>query len=357
MKQLKKILSLMMVVAMLSTMLTACGSKEASAPAADSAPAASAETEAKTEEMPKYHFKFSLTHSNTDPIVPYVQQMIDEVEERTNGNITFELHPNGELGAINDVNEMIAQGAEIINYTGSDAFNATVPDLAILTSQYCLSNPSQMKAITDSDWYKGQIETLAAEGNVRMLSYNWFTGYRHFISTKPIETIDDMSGLQMRVADAASLIAFAKALGCAPVVTNWNETYSALSQGLVDCCECPLSSLWASSIHEVTDYLTLTGHLVSIGGMCMNEEIFASMPEEYQQIMLEACWNAGEAFGQHSLGIEEEFLGKFEEAGVTIKHLTDEELQGFIDKASAMYKDPALGFSEGLFEQIQEIIK
>lgn len=308
------------------------------------------------EELPTYSFKFSITQSNTDPIAIFAQQMIDEIEEKTEGRVSIVLHPNGELGAINDVNEMIAMGAELINYTGCDAFTATVPDLAILNCQFCLSDPEQMKLVKESDWYKDQIETLATQGNVRLLSYNWFTGYRHFVSNFPINSVEDLNGKQMRVADAAALIAFSKALGCSPVVTNWNETYTALSQGMVDCAEAPLSTLYASSLQEVTQYLTLTGHLVSCGGICMNEQIFAGMPEEYQKIFLEASWNAGEAFMQDSLNLEEQYIGKFEEAGLTITRIEGETKQAFIDKASIMYDDPTLGFTPGLFDQIQAII-
>lgn len=354
MKKTAKLMSLLLALAMVFA-LCACGNS--TAPAQETKADTSGSDAAPADDMPYYNFKFSVTQAATDPIAVYAQQMIDEIQEKTNGHITIELHPNGELGAINDVNELIAQGAEIINYTGADAFNATVPDLAILNCQFCLSDPSQMKPISESDWYKDQVETLASNGNVRLLTYNWFTGYRHFVSNFPINSVDDMSGKQMRVADAAALIAFSKALGCAPVVTNWNETYTALSQGMVDCAEAPLSTLYSSSLQEVTKYLTLTGHLVSCGGICMNEQIFQSMPEEYQQIMLEAAWNAGEAFGENSLTLEDEYIGKFEDAGIEIKRLDEETRQGFADKASSMYSDPSLGFSEGLFDRIQEIIK
>ena len=73
--------------------------------------------------------------------------------------------------------------------------------------------------------------------------------------------------------------------------------------------------------------------------------------------MLEAAWNAGEAFGENSLTLEDEYIGKFEDAGIEIKRLDEETRQGFVDKASSMYSDPSLGFSEGLFDRIQEIIK
>ena len=101
---------------------------------------------------------------------------MDEVTEKTNGAVTFEFHPNGELGTINDVCEQISRGASIIAYAGPDAFMATAPDLAILNSQYCLTDASQIDLINDSDWFKGQVDNLAANGNARILSWNYFTG-------------------------------------------------------------------------------------------------------------------------------------------------------------------------------------
>lgn len=347
----KKILALTLALCMVFT-LCACGQNEA--PATDAAPAAQ---ENPTENAtPTYSFKFAVTAAPTDPQSKFAQQMIDEIVEKTNGDVAIELHTSGELGSINDVNEMIAQGAAMINYTGADAFNAIVPDLGILNCQFCLSNPDQMTKVMTSDWYKEQIETLAAEGDTRLLTNNWFTGYRHFATKFPVSSADDFKGKNMRVADAAALIAFAKAIGCAPVVTAWNETYTGLSNGMLDCAECPLNSLWASSIQEVTDNIVLTGHLVSCGGICMNEDIFKSMPEEYQEIFINAAYAAGEAYKEDSLKSQEECLKLFEDAGKTIITLSDEEQAAFKANAATMYKDPSLGFTDGLYDMIQEII-
>ena len=88
----------------------------------------------------------------------------------------------------------------------------------------------------------------------------------------------------------------------------------------------------------------------------MNEELFKSMPEEYQEIFLNAAYAAGEAFKEDSLNAQGEALKLFEDAGKTIVTLSDEEQAAFKAKAANMYKDPALGFPEGLYEMIQEII-
>ncbi len=307
----------------------------------------------KKEEKKTYNFKVSITQAPTDPLAVYTQQWMDEVTEKTDGAITFEFHPNGELGTINDVCEQISRGASIIAYAGPDAFSAAAPDLAILNSQYCLTSADQIDAINESDWFKEQADLLAKEGNTRILSWNFFTGYRHILSKTPIETPDDLNGVQIRVADSPAAIAFVKTLGCSPVVTNWNEVYSSLSTNIVTACEAPLATLYSSSLQEVAQYCTLTNHLVSTGMMVIPEDIFSSMPEEYQQILLDAVYRAGADFTAYSLSSEAEYRQKMEAAGVTF---IEPDVNAFAQKVAAMYTSGDLSFSEGLYEEIQKII-
>lgn len=353
----KKIIALVMTLCMLLA-LCACGS---TAPKSDPAPAtqstAQAEPEKKEEPAPKFEFKMSIAQGATDPTATYSQQFIDEVSEKTNGNVTIELHVGGELGSINEVNELIAQGAAMINYTGSDGFTATNPELAILNSQYCLSDPDQMDKLMASDWYKGQIEQLAEKGNVRLLTLNWFTGFRHFATKFSVETLADFSGKNMRVADSAAAIAFAKAIGTSPVVTTKNEVYTGMSNGMLDCFENPLNGILSGSYNEVADYVVLTKHLVSCGGICMNEQIFQSMPEAYQQAILEAAVNAGLSYKEYSLSSEAAARAALEEKGMTIVEFSPEAMEEFKTAASAMYEDSSLGFSKDLYDTIQAIIK
>ncbi len=309
------------------------------------------------DDAPTFEFKFSISQGATDPTATFAQQMIDEIYEKTGGHVIMELHVGGELGSISEVNELIASGAYMLNYTGSDGFVGVVPELAILNSQYCLSDPDQMLVLMDSDWYAEQVETLARDGNVRLLTLNWFTGFRHFATKFPVETLADFAGKNMRVADSAAAIAFAKAIGTSPVVTSKNEVYTGMSNGMLDCFENPLNGIFAGSYFEVADYVVLTKHLVSCGGICMNEEIFQSMPEEYQTAILEAAYNAGLAYQEYSLNSEEEARAKLEDAGMTVIEFSPEAMEEFRTAASAMYQDPSLGFSQELYDEIQSIIR
>ena len=154
----KKFFALLLALAMILA-LSACGEKQQE-------PSNEGDEQDNTPAQ-TFNFKVSITQASTDPLATYTQQWMDEVTEKTNGAVTFEFHPNGELGTINDVCEQISRGASIIAYAGPDAFMATAPDLAILNSQYCLTDASQIDLINDSDWFKGQVDNLAANGNAR----------------------------------------------------------------------------------------------------------------------------------------------------------------------------------------------
>jgi len=299
-----------------------------------------------------YTFKVSITQSATDPLATYTKQWISEVETKTNGNVKFQFYPNGELGTINDVCEQVARGASIIAYAGPDAYPTIAPDMAILNSQYCLTNASQIDAVNASDWFKEQ-NALLAKGGVHCLGWNYFTGYRHILCKKPIKVVDDLKGVQLRVATQPAAV-FAESLGCNPVITNWNEVYSALSTNMINAAEAPLATLYSSSLQEVAKYCTLTNHLVSTGMMVMSQKLFDELPADYQKILGDAVYKAGSDFSAYSLKSEADYKSKLEAAGVTF---ITPDVASFAKKASAMYTSGKLPFSAGLYDKIQNIIK
>lgn len=298
-----------------------------------------------------YNFKVSITQSATDPLATFTKQWIAEVEEKTNGVVKLDFYPNGELGTIGDVCEQVARGASIIAYAGPDAYPTIAPDMAILNSQYCLTNASQIDAINASEWFAGQ-SALLEKGGVHCLGWNYFTGYRHILCKKPINKVEDLKGVQLRVATQPAAV-FAESLGCNPVITNWNEVYSALSTNMINAAEAPLATLYSSSLQEVATYCTLTNHLVSTGMMVMSSERFNELPAEYQKIISEAVYKAGTGFSAYSLSTEAEFKIKMEAAGVTF---ITPDVASFAKKASSMYTSGKLAYSDGLYNKIQNII-
>ncbi|WP_323038988.1 TRAP transporter substrate-binding protein DctP [Gemmobacter sp.] len=76
------------------------------------------------------------------------------------------------------------------------------------------------------------------------------------LCTKPVRTLDELKGMKVRVSHAVVNRLFTN-LGATPVQFPANETYEALSQGVVDCSQLSLPELTNMSLADVVKYVTV----------------------------------------------------------------------------------------------------
>ena len=83
------------------------------------------------------------------------------------------------------------------------------------------------------------------EQGARVIANNWLRAPRVMLSKEPINSIEDMKDLKMRVPEIETYLESAKALGAKPTQVPWGEVYIALTQGVVEACEGPLDSVYS----------------------------------------------------------------------------------------------------------------
>ena len=76
------------------------------------------------------------------------------------------------------------------------------------------------------------------------------------LCTKPIRTLDELRGMKIRVSHAVVSRLFTE-LGATPVSFPANESYEALSQGVVDCTQLSLPELTNMSLSDVVKFVTV----------------------------------------------------------------------------------------------------
>lgn len=232
------------------------------------------------------------TISGDETVAQCAQEMAKKVEERTNGGLVFENYPNGELGSDVDSLELCAQGANVIFFGTPDFLNTYVADLGILDGPFLFADASEFAKVDQSDWMAEMRQQLEAQG-IKNLGMSWLFGNRHltYTGSKGVTTPADLKGMKIRSASSATRVGMLEALGATVTQMSWNEVYSALNQGVCDGCEAPLSTLYNSKIYEVCKNITLDGHIRAIWSVNMSNDVFNSLPEEYQQILTEEIAN------------------------------------------------------------------
>jgi tripartite ATP-independent transporter DctP family solute receptor len=88
------------------------------------------------------------------------------------------------------------------------------------------------------------------------------SGYRNITtSNRPINSVEDLKGLKMRVPPSPVWVSLFTALGSSPTSITINELYSSLQTRIVDGQENPLTVIDAGKYYEVQKFCSITEHM------------------------------------------------------------------------------------------------
>lgn len=344
----------------MSMTLAACGGSQ---PAPETKAAETKAEETKAEEAKEeakagesMMFRVSMPEASTDNKALAIQEVVKNIEERTDGRVTFEVYYSGELGNFTDTIEGIALGGNIIDGTSGDAYAPYgCADMTALNLMGLYPDPESVMKFNESDLFKEMCAELEANSGIKMLCMNWAGAPREVISTKPINSVEDLKGTMIRVP-LPPYVAFFKRLGCSTVNMTMSEVYTGLQQGMLDAAEYPLGTIYTNSLQEVAKYVYLSSHTYAPTCWGMSSELFNKLSEEDQQIMLEEFAKGGEYFSNLNVENMQEYREKLEAEGVTFVEPSEAD-KAVMDKAAVEAVEDFPELSEGIIEKVKEAMK
>ena len=268
-------------------------------------------------------------------------------------DLTIELFPDSQLGNKTDIIDQMLLGEPVMTLADGAFFaDYGVPDMGIVFGPFLFDNWDQCWKLTESDWWAEQCAKLNDMG-IKMIAANWAYGARHTLTTKPVNTVDDLAGLQIRVPTNQIQTKGFEVLGATPVGMSLGDVYTALQQGTIDGGENPLSTLYGRKHHEVAKYLIMDGHVLNFTNWVCSSMWFDSLTPEQQEALIETGKEAGVYNNELQAQADEYYKGLMIDEGVTVVEPTEEVLQGFRDKAKAFYDlGSTFGWSDGLYDTV-----
>jgi len=288
------------------------------------------------------------------PNEPYHQGFLnwaERVKERTNGGLEIQVFHSAQLGVEEDIIEQIRQGVNVGQNTDSARLGNYVPGIAVMNGPYFVNSIEDVVKLSQLPTVQKWEQELATEYGIKVLSFNWVQGFRHFMTNKPIRSPEDLKGLRIRTPPAPIWQESVKALGAVPTAMNFGDIYTGLQQKAVDGAELVYANIFGASLFEVLKYVSETKHFLLINFEVVSSKWFDSLPEEYQKILVEECDRAGL---ETSYGMEEgipDFRKRAEEKGMTI--IQDIDIEAFKEAGKAAYE--VLGLSAIREQIIQEL--
>jgi tripartite ATP-independent transporter DctP family solute receptor len=294
--------------------------------------------------------RMNMVVSNQDAHFPLWQEFAKELETTSKGTLKVEVYPTETLGKTVDMIQAISKGAPILQDSDPSHLSNYVPDYAVFMNPYLFKKPEDISKAWNSDLGRKMEGELNQKG-LRIVTAVYF-GSRHLISDREVKTRADTKGMKIRNAPTKMWNEVSKTLGGNPTNTAWSEVYNALSQGVADGAEAPLSLLYSAKLYEAKKNVSLTGHLVATTTIVMSQKVYEGLPQDAKN----ALDTVGRAYpakrAPQILEIEKEFRGKLEAAGVKFN---DVDKKDFIEAA----KDVSKAFPEwspGLYDAMLKAI-
>jgi C4-dicarboxylate-binding protein DctP len=226
-----------------------------------------------------------------DPTVDAMTDFKKEVEDKSGGRITVELFSSAQLGSQEEVVEMIKSGAAQIHIASPQYPAKYLPELQVITLPYLFGSPEAFDRALDGAVGAEMSRLVEEKTEFTILAFEEFGLKNVFNRRRPVNTLDDLKGLKLRVINASVTIRTFGALGASPVGMPINEVYSAIQTGVLDGAEQPLNVIRSGKFYEVAKYVSLTGHFYEIALAYANKAFINGLPGDLRTIVTDAAQN------------------------------------------------------------------
>jgi tripartite ATP-independent transporter DctP family solute receptor len=283
-----------------------------------------------------YTLKFNHVLGPKEPYHDGFMKWAKRVEERTKGGLKIEVFHSAQLGREEDIIEQIRQGANIGQNTDSARMGNYVPGIAVMNGPYFAETLEEVAKLRKSPTVVKWQEELATKFGLKVVSFNWVQGYRHFFTNKPVKTPEDLKGLRIRTPPAPIWQESIRSLGATPVAMAFGEMYPGLQQRAIDGVELVYNNIPGGRFYEVLKYANETKHIMLINFEVVSATWFNSLPKEYQDILIEECDKAGEETSKEIFRLEAEVEQQLKGRGMTI--VKDVDLAAFRKAGDKAYE-------------------
>jgi TRAP-type transport system periplasmic protein len=236
--------------------------------------------------------------------------------ECTGGEDTVSVAPSATMG--DDVEMLTSATAGVIQVTANSqgAMSQIVPEIGLIGLPFLFQDLPTAWQVLDGD-VGDMLDERAQQAGLKILGF-WDNGIRHVSHlSKTLPEPADIEGMKIRTPPDQMTVDIFEALGAAPAPLAFSELPTALQSGVFDGQENPLTNIYTSKIHEITPYITLTGHKYEATPVVAGLAWWSGLDEATQTCALEATAQAGEEQRQTSLEQNDSLRATMEEEGVT----------------------------------------
>ncbi len=329
----KRLLFLISIMVAFSLFLVACGGGESEETSSEGQEETSQDATTESEFLIEIGHIAPDEHSYTKGL----EAFIEEVEERTDGRVTFEMYGNGQLGGERELIEQVQLGSLDMTMVTAGPLGNFVPELSVLEMPFLFEDLDHVDRVLDGDVGEDLMAAIDEQG-FKTLGL-WENGMRHLTNNShPIYSPNDVEGLKMRTVENEIYIDSYQAIGADPTPVAFPEVYTSLQQGVVDGLDASYGVFYTTNLYEVQGHFSEAGYYYAAAPVIMNQGTFESLPEDIQEVFVEVARELTQTQRDINREMEAEQKEAMLEYGVEIVEEADVDIEAFRKASEEVYE-------------------
>ena len=204
-------------------------------------------------------------------------------------------------------------------------------EAALVDLPFLFDTAAEADAVMDGPFGR-MLNGRIGERNLVGLAY-WDLGFRDITNSKrPINRMEDIAGLKLRVLQSPAVIDSFTALGAIPTPVPFPEVYQSLEKKRVDGQENPVTVIADSRFDKVQKYLALTNHVYNPQSVLISRRTWDGMSAAERKIVQEAAAEATAYQRKVSRERASAALTELRKSGMTVTELPPGEIARMREK-------------------------
>ncbi|MDD0839910.1 TRAP transporter substrate-binding protein [Curvibacter sp. HBC61] len=275
--------------------------------------------------------KFATQNPKGHPLVTGAEKFAELVSARSGGKLKVNVFAGGVLGGDAQNISALQGGTLEMMVMNSGILANVLKEFSVFDFPFMFANAQEADAVVDGPFGKMMHDRLDAKG-IHGLAY-WELGFRNITNGKrPINKVEDIAGLKLRVIPNAINVDWVTALGANPTPMAFPEVYGALENKAIDGQENPFTVVEANKLYEVQKHLAVTNHQYNPQSLIISKKFWDTLSADEKKIIADA----GVEAAKFQRGVSREQAGaaldSLKKHGMQVTEFNAAELAKFREK-------------------------
>ncbi|MCB1792251.1 MAG: TRAP transporter substrate-binding protein [Gammaproteobacteria bacterium] len=281
--------------------------------------------------------KFShVTNADKHPKGIAANILAKRVNEEMNGKACMQVFPNSTLYDDDKVLEAMLNGDVQLAAPSLSKFETFTKKFRIFDLPFVFEDVNAVDRFQNSEAGQKLKDSMVRRG-LKGLAF-WHNGMKQISANKPLLVPADAKGLKFRVQASDVLVAQFEQLGASPQKMSFKEVYGGLQTKVIDGQENTWSNIYGQKFFEVQDGITESNHGILDYLVVTSNKWWSGLPDDVRDQLGTIIKEVSEARNAESSRVNEENKQAIIAAGGSVRTLTPEQRQAWVDAMKPVWK-------------------